>query len=190
MDKVLNKMVKLSDMPVYEDNPFNEALITKLNSTGKTKFTQFMAVGNKEIIDKATGEVMDSTGHMVMGRQKVVDSDEFTKVYFKELKNSLNASKGDMQVLIYLSNNLEYNQNFVLFDIDDCIKQTMLSDTTIYRSLANLCDAGIIARSDKFYKYFINPVMMFKGDRITLVDEYIRKGSHNKKGSRKQLDSE
>lgn len=182
----MSKLKSLSLLPVYEDNPFNEALITKLNTTGKTKYSQFIAMSNKEIVDKATGEVVEGGNQILMGKRKVVDEDEFVKVYMNELRKYLDASKGDMELFFYLVSKLEFNQNYVWFDIDDCLKSTNLSSGTIYRSLANLCNAGIIARSDKYYKYFINPIVMFKGDRVVIVEEYVRR---DRSGGKKKLPS-
>lgn len=181
----MSNVLKLSSMPVYDESPFNEALITKLNKTGRTKFDQFIAMGNKEVVDKSTGEVSDGGDQILMGKRRVVDEDEFAKIYSNELRRHLNASKGDMEMVFYFASIMEYNVGHVWFDLEHCIENTNLSEGTIYRSLANLCKAGVIARSNRHYKYFINPIVMFKGDRVVVVQEYVRVGSAGMKKPRK-----
>lgn len=41
--------------------------------------------------------------------------------------------------------------------------------------LAELLEASIIARSEESSLYFINPMVMFNGNRITFAKSYVRK---------------
>ena len=48
-----------------------------------------------------------------------------------------------------------------------------MSRTGCYRALLQLLEVGIIAKADQEGCYFINPTIAFKGDRITLIKQYI-----------------
>jgi hypothetical protein len=54
--------------------------------------------------------------------------------------------------------------------------------------LAVLVECGIIARSDSHFKYFINPLVVFNGDRVTFAKTYVRKKKDRDKADRTQLD--
>ena len=51
--------------------------------------------------------------------------------------------------------------------------------------LSGLIECGIIARSDSHFKYFINPLVVFNGDRVTFAKTYIKK---KKEANKSQLD--
>jgi hypothetical protein len=41
--------------------------------------------------------------------------------------------------------------------------------------MSELIEAGIIARTRYHYQYFINPLIVFNGDRVTFAKTYIKK---------------
>ena len=45
----------------------------------------------------------------------------------------------------------------------------------ILTGLSCLIECGIIARSNKAYKYFINPLVVFNGDRVSFAKTYIKR---------------
>jgi hypothetical protein len=48
-------------------------------------------------------------------------------------------------------------------------------------------EQGIIARSTNPYKYYMNPLVVFNGDRITFADSYIKKKKKISDSNKNQL---
>ena len=62
------------------------------------------------------------------------------------------------------------------FFYDDCQEYTKYrSIQPIYNGLSALIANGIIARGYNENVYFINPMIVFNGDRVTFAKTYIRK---------------
>ena len=49
------------------------------------------------------------------------------------------------------------------------------SDKAIYKGLAELVQSEIIARGPNEYNWFINPLIVFNGDRVSFTKTYVRK---------------
>ena len=47
------------------------------------------------------------------------------------------------------------------------------SEVSIFRALGELCSAEIIARGRADIEYYINPMCVFNGDRVTFATTYI-----------------
>lgn len=52
--------------------------------------------------------------------------------------------------------------------------------STVYRSITQLIEKKLLAKADMTGCYYINPQIFFKGDRIILLNEYIKKDMKNK----------
>jgi intergrase/recombinase len=64
----------------------------------------------------------------------------------------------------------------IIFDVEECLNFTHYkSKDTIYRGIVELIKAEIIARGKNDYKYFINPLVIFNGNRLTFAKTYVRK---------------
>ena len=67
-------------------------------------------------------------------------------------------------------------QDYVLFDYNDCMKFCgYKTNGSVYDGLFNLIKTGIIAKSKKSYVLFINPTVVFNGNRITFINTYTKK---------------
>lgn len=64
------------------------------------------------------------------------------------------------------------------FFIDECMEYTQYkSIKPIYAALASLIEAKILARGYNENVYFINPMIMFNGDRVSFVRSYVKRRS-------------
>jgi hypothetical protein len=173
----MNKPIKIKSLQAfqkYKENPFCEALVTQLTSTGKEKITKMMAVDKSDmIINSDSGEIKPNN-NLLFAEKKWVDRDEFLKLFFSEISIFFDLTKNQQKLLMYIISTLEYNKDSFLFDLDDCIEKTGMAKSTIYIGLSHFCDLKIIARSNLSVVYYINPVMMFKGDRIVVAREYVQ----------------
>jgi hypothetical protein len=59
--------------------------------------------------------------------------------------------------------------DMIIFDRRKCLEYTQYkSDKAIYKGLAELVQSEIIARGPNEYNWFINPLIVFNGDRVCL----------------------
>jgi hypothetical protein len=64
----------------------------------------------------------------------------------------------------------------LLFDLKDCKAFTGYSSKeSVFNGIAELLKNEIIARGRNPYRYYANPSIFYKGDRIVLVTEYREK---------------
>jgi hypothetical protein len=105
-----------------------------------------------------------------------VEEEKFAKLYLSQFSSFWELSKPAIRVFGYILTKLEPKKDFFLFDMDLCIEYTKYTQRNhILTGLSGLIEAGIIARSSKHYIYFINPMIIFNGDRVTFAKTYIKK---------------
>lgn len=172
----MNNEAKITDFPQHRENPFIPNMLfpkgTKSVAIGRSK--------DKRVVDTVTGEVDDS---LFISIKKEVDKEEFVKIFQSQLQNLFNLSKCALKVLSYFMSITKFNDELD-FDLDDCKKFTGYSSKeSIFNGIAELLNDEMIARGKNPYKYYANPSIFYKGDRIVLVTEYSQK---RKKGIESQ----
>lgn len=164
----MNNEVKISDFPQYRENPFIPNILfprgTKSVAIGRPK--------DKAVFDKVTGEVDDS---LFIAVKKEVDKEEFVKIFHSQLQALFNLSKCALKVLSYFMSITKFDDELD-FDLEDSKKFTGYSSKeSIFNGIAELLKNEIIARGKNPYKYYANPSIFYKGDRIVLITEYTQK---------------
>ncbi len=67
------------------------------------------------------------------------------------------------------------NKDEFIFDRDDCLTYTKYKNpASIFEGLSSLLSNEIIARGKTDYKYYINPMIAFNGNRITFAKTYVK----------------
>lgn len=164
----MEKIAKVSDFPQHRENPFVPNI---LFPRGKKS----VAIGqpkDKAIFNRVTGEVDDS---LFISIKKEVDKEEFVKIFNSQLQALFNLSKCALKVLSYFMSITKFSDELD-FDLEDCKKFTGYSSKeSIFNGIAELLDNEIIARGKNPYKYYANPAVFYKGDRIVLLTEYTAK---------------
>jgi len=177
MGKNKKELTPMRDHKVYLENPFEKMLAVHIAEKGKSKINKVITQTG-QLVDKETGDVVEGESLFVATR-KVVDDDQFTKVFHDSIKETVNVSDKAINVLmVYIAPMLGKDELQILFDIDECEVKTEYSRATIYRALAELLDAEIIARTKYQWLFFINPLYIFNGDRIRVVNDYVRKAGN------------
>ena len=155
---------------INDKNPFASDLFEMKVSTR----TRVMA-GNREsinnlIVNKDTGEVL---GHQILAVKQKVDKEQFTKIFHKGLAAMWGLTTTGIKVFTYIASQVKPNQDFVYIEIKSAKEFCNYKrDKSIWHGLGELLDAGFIARSDLFYKYYINPTFFFNGSGLTLMNHY------------------
>lgn len=63
-----------------------------------------------------------------------------------------------------------------MFDRKKCMEYTLYkSDKQIYKGLGELVNGEIIARGPNEYVWFVNPMVVFNGDRVSFAKTYVKK---------------
>lgn len=149
----------------YEYNPFIKGLVIK-------KKDKTIAIAEKALINLNTG---DPEKVAFIYLKKELDKEEFMKFFLSELNTIFDLSSYALKVLIYISNAIKINEDKIYFSVKECTEQTKLSKVAVYYGLYELLENKLIARSTDPRIFFINPKIMFKGDRLVIIRDYFRK---------------
>lgn len=80
--------------------------------------------------------------------------------------------------------------DMIMFILEDCLEYTKYtSKGTVYRGLAELVKAEIIARGINENLWFINPLIVFNGDRVSFTKTYVRKNLYQLKRKPKKMNA-
>ena len=177
---------KLSDFEMNKENPFakqalvnigNALLVRGVKGTNKDESAILKAISGD-------GEVLGNTTFI---RNKTVDTENFTKFFLAGFKAFFDLKPASLKVFGFILEQLKPNQDEFLFFVEDCIKETGYSQASVFRALGELCSANIIARGSGALDYYINPMCIFNGDRVTFATTYINKNYPQYKATTRTL---
>lgn len=141
---------------------------------------------HKVLVDTNTGDSEDIT---FFHRYKEVDKDKFVKLFVNEVQALFDLSKTGLKVFGYVLQSLKINQDLIYIDIEDARNYCgYKSKKQVYKGLSELIGNKIIAMSKRTSLWYINPKIVFNGDRIAFVKEYrLKKRSEGPEESQSQL---
>lgn len=157
------------------ENPFLKQAVQQVNNNIVKRYKTASKVGEKAIL-KAVDDNGEILGHTQFIRQIEVDEEQFAKFYLSNFSSFFNLKPSAIKVFGYILTQLVPNRDVFNFYIDDCQEYTgYKSFKTIYIGLASLLENEIIARGRTEYEYYINPMIVFNGNRITFAKTYVKK---------------
>jgi len=166
-------------LPEYKDNPFIEKAISDIKTVKKMQFVQPAKGGGLEraevqmMVGEKTGEV---NGHSMFVRFVEVDEEKFAKVYLSQFEVFWELPQSAIRVFGYILSKLKPKQDVFEFIMDEAKEYTQYkSHHPINAGLFALSRVGIIAKSHLAWRYFINPLVVFNGDRVTFAKTYLKK---------------
>ena len=169
-------MSKLTDFKQHQENPFmNEAFkdVTDHMVSKKILVSPSKQMESHALVNLETGEYDVETRFL---KKIEVDEKKFRKVYVDSLTQFADLNAPARKVLNYILDILPKDRDEFIFDQDKCMEYTgYKARKDVARGLAKLVEEKIIARSTKYYRYFINPMVVFNGDRILFATMYLRK---------------
>lgn len=157
----------------FDKNPFIMAEAQYERSKKRT-----VVKGGKMVVDRETGEV-EETAELVTCHE--VDSEQFVKLYTKDLKTLFSLTASAMRLLQLVLNQIQQSigKDTILLNVPIMEKYFTeldvkpMSKPTFYRCLGEMIDKAFIApTTDSRDLFFINPNLFFNGDRVRLVKEY------------------
>lgn len=176
------ELAKLSDFPLNRENPFLQQAVQEVDKKVVHKWKNTAGSDKKAIlavVNPDSGEIMGQTTFM---RQIEVDEDQFAKLYLTQFQAFFDLTTAGIRVFGYIMTCMRPRNDMIFFDLEDCKAYTKYnSKVSIYKGLAELVLGGIIARGRNDNLYFVNPLIVWNGDRVRFVNEYVKKARKKKR---------
>lgn len=155
----------------YKENPFWEDTKIKLGSKRIT-------VSRGTHVGEGGQKLAHSGIHVV----KEIDSDEFLKVYTNNVRSIFDLKPTTQRILQYLMVELQKTPNadaiyLAWIGADEYFSHENLkvSRPSFQRGLKELLENKFIAESTKPSMFWLNPNLLFNGDRMAFIHEYRKK---------------
>lgn len=160
-------MKTVHDFPLADVSPYEFCLKKRLNECASNKFLNF---GNAEVYIEKNDQNVSAR----IALTQKVDHEEFTKVFRDKLKDIAKLSRTAQAVLWYIMDNMPKDRGYVVIDnmtvMEFCGFKTRKS---VREGVVELLDKNFLSRSTVPKKFWVNPLIVFNGNRITYAKEYI-----------------
>lgn len=158
----------------YSANPFIEEAVTKIQKVTVKKTRKIGADKSAQhlVINQETGEL---DGYAQFVQIVEVDEEQFAKVYVSQFSSFYELNKSSMKVLHYILSTIKPNSDTFILSLNRCMKFTGYTKFSVFNGLGSLIKNGIIARSEENNEYFINPLILFNGDRVAYTRAYVKR---------------
>ena len=154
----------------YTENPFKDFALAK--STKKASYE--VSDRNISIINEDTGERISEATHMSTFYK--VDNAKFTKLYQGGLQAIFALKTPGMKVLKIVLEQLQVKPGSDEISLSYLMAKDEIKQSTYTRGVRELVDAKIIAPAFIPARWYINPAIIFNGDRLVLTARYEREG--------------
>lgn len=160
-------MKTMHDYPQADVSPYEGSLKKRLNECTNYKVLSF---GNARIELERYQNNMDAK----IALTQKVDHEAFTKVFHDSVSYILKLSKTAQSVILYIIKNMPKDRGYVV--IDNTTVMSMCGFKTrksVRDAVVELLEKNIITRTTVPKTYWVNPLILFNGNRITYAKEYI-----------------
>lgn len=174
-------MARLKASEKYAKNPFAQQAI--IHTVTGTRMIYSNPTGDSDrfaAVNKNTGE---NAGDLQFGRRVKVDKTHFLKFYAEGVRMFLGLKSPGIKVFMIIYQLLLDDPNYQQDKIDLTYSllpkdvQDSISRTTYTRGVKELRNVNFLAPTMHDGVYWINIDYVFKGDRLTLVNQYILDGA-------------
>ena len=169
-------------LTVYEENPFLDVLTGQ-----KSQKTEILYDGKQAVIHRETGEIQEEK--LAVARIKWVEAEQFVKVYTANMSLFFDLSRPSQRVCEFvvhqMSQNSSINNDRLILYYDDykefCKEKSIggTSANTFNRGLRELAGKALIAKGNRANLWFINPAVIFNGDRARFITEVRKRKKSN-----------
>lgn len=159
--------------PAHKENPFLRGSLIAVKGR-KKNYT--VASGAMTLTD-SRGQVQGTVQHAIT---RVVDDTLFVKVFSDGVAGMYDLGRPGAKVFRYLFDEVQKNPNqdrIYLYFMDAMEDPWRIPKTTFFKGMAELLEKGFLAKSANPNMFFLNPSMMWNGDRFRFVQEYQRASS-------------
>lgn len=157
---------KISEEAKHEFNPFYKEIKGKMFLRPKSD----TIIGKKDaVVDTSTGEIK---ADVVMASRKIVDKSQFAKLYASEIGLLFDLSKPAINVFMYLSKVMNYENNAFFMYTSQFKKIGYKSYIPCLKGIRELLTKNIIAIDLKPHHYWLHPAIVCKGERFSKFIQY------------------
>lgn len=171
---IMNKVFSVENTGQrFPTNPFLDYL--EINDKNKMIFAQT----NTTVTNLDTGEII---GQQVIAKFKKVDAGQFVKIFTDRISTILDLSKAGhklLTIILHIIQKQAMNSDILVMSYKDVELEalnfnTSMTKRTYDRAISDIIKNGILARHYNTNMYFINPAIIYNGDRrkITFVEQY------------------
>jgi hypothetical protein len=155
------KYKSLKDFPTHNKNPFIKDLFIKES----TKINKIQDTNLK--ITTPSGEVK---GKVVYASETNIDRTPFVKLFEYDFLARIGSA--GIEVFVYICKYmLKYSDDKIFILPDDVLSRTKYNSLTpVYRGLCELVKENVLARTSSTNIFWINPSILYKGERWRLND--------------------
>jgi hypothetical protein len=171
----MKKELSVNNFDKNRENPFLKEAVEQIQNNIVKKYKNTSGTSRNAILQavNSEGEIM---GHTSFIQQIEVDEEQFTKIYLSQFSAFFDLKNQGIKVFGYVMTKLNPKQDLFNFFMDECMEYTgYKSEKSVYIGLASLLENKIIARGSHDILYFINPMIVFNGDRVTFAKTYVKK---------------
>lgn len=160
----------------HQRNPFRHEVVAHTIKGTRAIYASPTKENNFAMISRETGEYF---GNIAFGRRITVDKTNFLKFYAAGVKMFLDLGNPGIKVFMLIYDLLMENKNYqadkieLVYELMSVDAQKQISRSTFYRGIKELIRANFLAPSFIDGTYWINCDYVFRGDRLTLVNEYV-----------------
>lgn len=156
--------MKLIDYKKHKETPFPFSKDAVYSDDGDFPFKEVM-INAGDVIDPHTGEVVSTL------KSTTIDAQPCVKVYKSALKDIMNLSSQGTRILFKVMDELQKKEDEVYLHPAKIAEEYGLKNTRdITEGIKELIEKDILARKDKKHIYFVNPFMLFNGNRVKYED--------------------
>lgn len=170
------KLTKIRELEVFKENPFIDGV-----GHQKTKKTEVLYTGDKAVVNVRTGEI-DDDEQIAVARIRYVDSDQFVKLYVNYIHVFFDLGLPAQKVARFVLDQVgrrAIGKGEVLLSFTEYAEfysgQKGVSRPTFMRGMQELAAKNLIAKSPNNAIWWINPAMIFNGDRARFITELRKK---------------
>lgn len=173
MKESIMKHGSIYDFSKFPSNPYTDTFARRMLVDNRKRETKFVRKGGATVTDKH-GEIIRE-GDLLLGHERVVDNEQFVKVYVGSLMMFHELSKKGALLFTMILKMLGKDSLQIYLVPSEMTSLMKCSDSTYYRALVDLLNAEMLARSDSSsIIYYVNPAFIYNGSRITILHSFIR----------------
>ena len=159
-------MSNMSALAKAKENPYLNAI----HSINLKRKGILVGTADKILYDEETQQMSNLK---VIGRYEEVDQERFVKIFVNRFSQIMELSRTGGKGLQYIMSQLKPNSDEVyVYTIEMLDYCDWKYKSQCYRALNELVDKQIIYPSTRLNIWFINPAIMFNGNRLTFIEQY------------------
>jgi hypothetical protein len=164
------EIVGVRSAPTHKENPFLHGSLSAVKGRRKN----YTVASDAMTLTDNQGNVMGAVQHTIT---RVVDDTQFVKVFSEGIAGMYDLGRPGAKVFRFLFDEVQKNPNqdrMYLYFMDALEEPWRIPKSTFFKGMAELLEKGFLAKSANPNMFFLNPSMMWNGDRFRFVQEYQR----------------